>query len=324
MGVGKMPDFRSYSVGHLDLSSADLKSDLLIYSVGYETRSSFIARHESFSGVHGAAIVYRDRQQIAFSENLAACRTQRHIEWSDAGDELAEALSRELARLRRNHAQLHISVDVSAMDRGLMARVILGILDELGPKDRLDVLYAPSAFSNREAHFLPIRKYGAAHPRLAGRLTEPLPQSCLILGLGFDYGVALNILDMHDPDYALMFAPRGFDSRFEQAVRSANFNFDFGRDSTQIIHYPLNDLPSLFDYISSLIEPLRRNTKIIFAPMGPKIFSAISIIQSYFCSPDVTLLRYSLVGDEIIDDVSASGEIIGLSIEFNSARGVPT
>jgi len=207
----------------------------LIYCVGYETRSGFVTNADPWRSARSAAIVYGQRQVASFTDNLERARARGHELWDDdrtkIGDRVAEFVVGGRAKGCR-----HFAVDVSAMDRGLMAAVLLSAIETVAPNESLHILYAPSRFQDRDTQLLPIRQFGAAHVALTGKLSEPKPSTCLVIGLGFEYGVSLNIMDMHDPDSTFAFVAEAIDPQFDEAVKRANFDFDFGNNNVSIIH----------------------------------------------------------------------------------------
>jgi hypothetical protein len=307
-----------YSIGTISNPPQLCSADLLIYCIGFETRSGYLVSSGCCTYQKHLAIVYRDRQVMAFTENHERAKDHGHSFTSDELQSVAVQIRKEITALQSAGSFIRVAIDVSSMDRGVMSQAIITTLESLNDGDTLLILYVPSKFEEgwekAASHLLPIRRFGVAHRQLAGRIGEPRPRTSLIIGLGFEYGVALNTLEDHDPDTAFIFAPVGFDSRFDDAVRRANFGFDFGPREFEIIPYRLDDIGTAFDTLASLVNSMRHNTNIMCVPFGPKIFSAALIVLSYIYKPELTLLRYSLVADEDIQDIKADERIVGLSV----------
>ncbi|MHC2805421.1 hypothetical protein ACVMII_005167 [Bradyrhizobium diazoefficiens] len=65
---------------------------------------------------------------------------------SDQTGVVEAAIQRLITSLRRTEGPVRIAVDVSSMDRSLMARVLLTVLDGLNDGETMLVLYSPSAY----------------------------------------------------------------------------------------------------------------------------------------------------------------------------------
>src|SRR5438045_2879333 len=128
-----------------------------------------------------------------------------------------------------------------------MARVVLMSLSLLKKSASLHVLYSPSKYKEPSRSLVPIRHAGAVHPTLAGQIASPDSSRLALMGLGYDYGVALNILETHEPDISFIFRPNGPDEKFASSVAEANFGFDFGERNYDIIDYYLNDMAGAYD-----------------------------------------------------------------------------
>src|SRR5262249_14589027 len=147
---------------------------------------------------------------------------------ADKFGELEQALEKAITATRREEGIAKVAIDVSSMDRSLMSRVMLKALDELQNGETMFVLYSPSAFVTPKSNLVPITDCSAANPAIAGQIAPPDSSRIALLGLGYEYGVSLSILESHEPDISFIFRPNGVDVRFEQAVWDANFGFDFG------------------------------------------------------------------------------------------------
>jgi hypothetical protein len=209
---------------------------------------------------------------------------------------------------------LRIGIDVSSMDRSVMATVLVSTLRVMKPDDTLVLLYSSAEFVKPSLHLRPIRSIGAAHPAISGLVGDPHLRRALILGLGYEYGVALNVIETHDPDESFIFRPIGADSKYLDWMKKANFDFDFGERRYEIIDYHLANLSALYDTLSSLIFSMKYDTSIVSVPLGPKIFSAICIVVSLLNAPHISVLRYSLYSVATPVDVKASTAVDG--IEF--------
>jgi hypothetical protein len=263
-------------------------------------------------GVFG--VVYRNPRVLAFEQNYGLFWSRQYHGSSDEPAELTQGVKDFVRRLRSSETPLRIGIDVSSMDRSVMATVLVSTLACMKAGDAFVLLYASAEFVEPPLLLRPIRSIGAAHPAISGLVGDPRLRRALILGLGYEYGVALNVIETHDPDDSFIFRPLGADPRFLDVMKRANFDYDFGERKFEVIDYPLTNLSSLYDTLSGLVFSIKHDTSIVAVPLGPKIFSAISIVAAVLNAPNISVLRYSLYSLTTPSDVRASSAVDG--IEF--------
>lgn len=292
-----------------------------IYCIGYEVRSRFSAQEINWNPKRTLAIEYSVGQVHSFDENRKFAEQKGFTLASDQTGVVEAAIQRLITSLRRTEGPVRIAVDVSSMDRSLMARVLLTVLDGLNDGETMLVLYSPSAYIAPPKDLVPIRNSTAAHPAIAGQVAPPDSGRIALLGVGYEYGVSLNILEAHEPD-SFIFRPNGIDERFQQAGREANFGFDFGERNYEIVDYFLNDMAGAYDDISNLIVSTKHNSTIVAVPMGPKILSATMILAGRLHQPQVSVLRYSVASAGHYKDIGAEGVVVGVAVTMIKDREI--
>jgi hypothetical protein len=299
-----------------NLSSQELQQpgEIFIFCVGFEKRSRFYAGSLDLTECTVLAIKYANTQILSFEENLKYAAERAFNIVDDNAGCIEEAIRSSLEAVRKNRQSPTITVDVSAMDRFVMARVLVTSIKELRMHETLHVIYAPAQYRQPNLDLLPIRRIGAVHADLAGELDGPDAGRSLLLGLGYEYGVSLHVLDTHEPDISFIFRPIGFDQRFAKSVEQANFGFDFGERNYEVIDYYLSDIAGLYDDLSSLVVSMKHETSIVGVPLGPKILSAAMIVVGLVHQPRLSVLRYSLAPTSLHQDVDAAGTRTGISI----------
>lgn len=123
-----------------------IEVDGLIYAIGYESRSLYALEHTALDGGSVLAIRYTSNQIFSFEQNVRIATEREHLIVSDRADELEPALSDFIQREFAKAAPVSIAVDVSAMNRTVMATVLLRIHGQIRPKDRLILLYSPAQY----------------------------------------------------------------------------------------------------------------------------------------------------------------------------------
>jgi hypothetical protein len=289
---------------------------LFVHCIGFETRSGFIARERRDQSTQTLAIAYTEGRTLSFGENLEFAKRMGFEIIGDERRVIEEALKhRIIPAARRRRGAVQVVIDVSSMDRAVMSSVLIAVLDSMVAGDKMRLLYAPSAFQEPNLELLPIKHVETAHPRISGEVDSPGKGRALLLGVGFEYGVSLNVLDHQEPDVSFIFRPQGFDNRFSISVQRANFGFDFGEQRDyEIIDYHLGKMAFVYDAISSVVVSMKHSMSIVAVPLGPKILSAVMILVGYVHQPSVSVVRYSLSTWDYYHDVVAAGMVVGLEV----------
>ncbi|MBA9071521.1 hypothetical protein FHR71_005302 [Methylobacterium sp. RAS18] len=306
---------------------AALNSDIsglscLIFAIGFETRSRYVFERSQLESHLSLAIKYSVGQVLSYESNLELALKRGVNIVDDTNAHINVEICKLISKARVGHSSINIGIDVSAMNRSIMAEVLSCVYGCVDPSDSFTVLYTPALFRQPDVPFYPLKSIGAAHPAVSGIITEPGRERNLILGLGYEYGISLNILDMHEPDLSFIFRPIGYDPQYDTEVRDANFDFDFGDRNYEIIDYRLSDPARLYADLTSLINSSLSISQTTIVPLGPKIFSAVSIIAALMYKPLVPVLRYSINSFDNFIDVDSDGIISGCEfkvIRFDNA-----
>lgn len=293
--------------------------DLGFYAIGYERRSRFVASKliDNTSSLCGfeystGALAIEENRSWA-SESGVSIHTLKGYEIDNGGD-LLHFVQRALTKWATDRREKRLFVDVSSMDRSLIARLLHSIFAIIEPPFNLRLFYAPAAFIEPEYAFIPIRGCAPAIPELSGVLGPHESSLTLILGLGFEYGVSLGLLQQLEPDRAIIFAPIGTDSRYDHAVKEANFDFDFGLENACLVPYEISQPVALFDSIFSLTADATFSHRIVIAPNGPKILAAIATVVALYRHPLITILRASLASSPPAHHVEAAGDVVAIDL----------
>lgn len=292
----------------------------LIFSVGFESRSRYIFERCDLDANSVLALSYESGRILAFEQNLDLARSNKVRFVGEKFFDIEKETTSLIADVRNRHGALRVGVDVSAMNRSVMAAFLSCLYHHMEPGDRIVVLYTPARFRQPDIPLLPLVSVGPAHPCVSGSIVEPGKTRNLIMGLGYEYGISLSIIDKHEPDLAFIFKPIGFDEKYVTEVRDANFNFDFGDRNYEVIDYRLSDPARLFDDLSGLINGSLSVADTVIVPLGPKLFSAISIVVAMIFSPKIPVLRYSMKPASNVVDVESDGIVSGCEFECLDSR----
>jgi len=190
--------------------------DLFINATGYEERASSLFRHGCVEAPHYISALFPNHRILAFNENVrimqdvSATLVENPVEFFRAAfEDLAKSMVTKLGRT------LRIGLDVSSMNRTMAATVLLSLFACQSLIVSLNIFYVPGRFKPPKLSFSPIQQIGAVTPELSGFDSEPGLPLALILGLGFEYGTAVGIINQLEPQATLCFRAIGHDTRFE-------------------------------------------------------------------------------------------------------------
>lgn len=298
--------------------------DIGFYVVGYEGRSRFVMSKIGPNVKKIIGLVYDRTLGISFPENLQFAE-KNGVELFELSDyqtdrsmSFVRYVERALGASTGRDGEIRILVDVSSMDRSLMARLFYTIIEVCKTPFRLRVVYAPALFREPTFEFRPIKIRSPAIPELAGRLQHSDGNITLILGLGYEYGVALGLVQSLEPDKCVAFFPIGGDKRFEEAVNKANFDLGFGEEKPYIFRYFYSQPALMFERLYSLGSAASSDELIIIAPNGPKIFAAMATLVGLIKHPYVSILRVSLESPSERRQVEAEGTIVSVDVVAQS------
>lgn len=253
--------------------------DYFIYGLGFETRSPRIA---SEIGASSKIIALRmpERQIHAWKKNIAFAHTRKHIVHSKFSEFISGTLPGIFAKAKK---PLHICFDISSVNRIILAETVMQLARLCRADDRIDIVYCPAAYREPDWQFPQIERIGPINSTLSSIETDVNKPLCLLLGAGFEAGIAMGLISQLEPRQSYCFWGEGIDSRFDRAVRRANFNFDFGGFNTKPIPYNIKDPKGAFLQIESAVYGFTKAFRVIIIPMGPKLFTFLTtlICMSY-------------------------------------------
>jgi hypothetical protein len=294
--------------------------DLLICALGYESRSSYLARiYEKRVGT-GIAVAFSGGEEPSYCSNRKfyqdsgfAILPYREKTYNS---EIAEFLEGLCTRMPKR--TLRVLVDISSMSRPMIARTLLCLSYFRVPISlEVEFAYCPAKFVPPNSNNAPVTLTEPVVPELAGWTNRPdLPVSAVV-GLGYEYEQALGTLEYLETGLAWAFIPFGEDRQYDDAVEENNKDFREFLTSANIHSYRVDRPFDCFLAIESLTYGLLRETRPILVPFGPKLFALLSMLVSLLYAPNVTVWRVS--GDQSGEatDRHANGKLIFLQTRFS-------
>ncbi|WP_417713722.1 hypothetical protein [Pseudophaeobacter arcticus] len=290
--------------------------DFLVYSVGYERRSRYVASQFSKQANKILAFVFPDCHELSFDENLKYAQeigAFPFYEHLDLRAVFSEADS-ELNTLKGKR----ILVDVSSMSRTVLSVLLSQLLDDdfFAGAD-IAFVYAVAKFSEPASFEYDFLDF-APIPEFSGWTASPEKPMAMVLGLGYEADHAVGAVEYLDPSATFCFFPKGTDHRFVDAVKKSNEPLLDQIKPSRIINYSVLDPLHTFSLLSSIMHSLLETARFVLVPMGPKIFVALCLVCQRVHGDEVSVWRASGHSRDSLKDVDAEGPITGFWVR----RGV--
>ena len=293
------------------------KYDWFIYGLGFETRSPKIASMVDDS-CKVIALKMEERRIHAYSRNAAFAAMRKHIVPATFQSFVSEVLPTIFARAKK---PLRICFDISSVNRIMLADTIVELARLCRPTDRIDFVYCPATFQEPDWQFPQIERIGPINSTLSSIESDINKPLCLLLGAGFEAGISMGLVSQLEPRLSYCFWGTGIDSRFDRAVRRANFEFEFGGFNTKPIPYNVKDPKGAFIQLESAAYGFTQGFRVILIPMGPKVFTMLSSLLGMLYVGQIAVWRvqHSRIdpADAVPGDYYISGQLdTSMLIEF--------
>jgi len=300
----------------------ELQYHTVLASVGYEPRSSAIARMLPRPRV-GVAVGFETHREHAYDDN-ARWYDEAHYNVSDDWGEAFPPLVRRLLTEAAQEPGRRVAVDISSMERPRIAAVVHSLATLSRQADlEVDLLYAPAQF--RPPGDLPsgtlsltcVSAFFIGRLQSASELADPVA----LVGLGYEPYKAAGALQSLEVDRAVALVPEGFDERFLPEVLEANKGLLAGPDPPDQLRYPVADPAECVALLDGQIHALRaRGATPLLLPLGPKIFTANACLAAAMHHPHVAVWRASFLEREDAVPHHPDGNVCGVTFTRRPAE----
>lgn len=295
---------------------AEQEFDFGVYSIGYEDGSAFVGKllaprcRKLISLDLGGPAIHSYADNRVLAEKLKTSKVE------------ASRLSLREPSVIPPHKSVgdeRIFLDVSSMDRRSLGIVLYHLLTT-PPAGRIQlyILYAPAVFTAPTRHIRPVKFSGPVNDLLGGGPKDPRMPTVMFLGLGYEVGLALSMVETFEPASVFAYVPRGTDKRFDRHVDRINLPlFADGRYVSRV-EYPITAPTNALIDLKERLLAVKDQARVIMVPSGPKMFSAMGILFGYVYSPEVCVWR---VSSELVPATAqrhAQGTITGFRVEIES------
>lgn len=293
-------------------------SDLFIFAVGYEARSTHAAAESLGRFDRGLGIRFGVHEELSFEKNLRWAEAQASIDLHlcksevSAGAVVAAALDDLSVR--------RVTIDVSSFPRAYLAAIIAALWEQarrVHHELEARFVYSIPRFSPPPEEHGPVVSFGAVHPSFVGSPAGSRALATLI-GLGYEPELALSAQQVLDPAVTWLAVPRSVDPDFDAEVASANDVLLNVVDDSNIWTYDVESPAATFFELESIVAGLARDHNVVLVPLGPKLFAVISLLVALVHRSDVGVWRLSAGGLRIPKEQVAAGPIVGLAVRLST------
>lgn len=305
------------------VSSFDIQSPLsahylaIVYSVGYETRSIFVANKFKHSG-RLVGVTFPSQRDGAFEKNLHWAELNgRVLDVSDEDlffGELSAALVTDLrhfAAISPNERP-RLLVDISSMTRRRIAECLRIFHEVLEMEIDVDWVYAPATFDGSQWEGQTIVT-NAAVAGFEGWGDPSLPVSCVV-GTGFEGDLALGVIDDIEPEDVWALVPQGYSASHDAEMLQLNRNFLASIEPPKVLEYRVDQPLEALLRLDALVGGEISSRRIVLIPLGPKVFALVCALVALSAPESVTLWRVSSETSRPITDRRPDGAVVGLTV----------
>lgn len=298
--------------------SLENRFDLFIGTLGYETRSSHLARHGLVNSERKIALAFPEEDYAAYLSNRDFLIGEKfEIIPKDNGN-ILKILTASLENFSKaSERDFSILIDISSMSRPMLADIVFNLSSVNSAAGFLvTFVYLPAEFVKENAEHAPVAVTEPVTPDYAGWTSTPELPITAVVGLGYEHDLALGTIEYLEPTNVLVFVPRGEDRRYDDAVNQANRNLrDMLRDE-RVMNYTVDAPARVYAILENLVFGLLQASRPVLIPFGPKIFTLCCLLIARTYAPQITVWRVSGETFAKPGDRRASGKIVTLQARF--------
>ena len=300
------------SIKHIESSKlADFKADLFITTLGFESRTTTVAR--LYESVSCRKIVLEPRNPVkeyAYHENHKYF-IENGFEFIPVPDEFPDV---DLILSEMAGKNMHLVLDCTGMQPLWYYEFFKWFDDKQDGEEkvRIRVAYTMADYARQPSS----RKVKDIMDFLKDDVKPANGKKvALLLGLGQEKNVSDSIYKLINPDLLYLFyADPPADKKFVEKVFINNHNLINEAPIRNLVAYPIRNGQAIYQSLINTILPLRDEYSIMLIPQGPKIFSVVSLLV-HLGYPDVRISYPRLRRPPVIDR-QAKDEPVVLDILF--------
>lgn len=290
--------------------------DLLVYAIGYESRSGYLVGSMHGRYERGLGIRFRMNEVHSFDDNLKDAKSRGDkIAYGESTFELASSLLAGVAEL--GPGRRRVLVDISSFPRTHLATIVstLSSVGRIIEGLCVTFSYSFARYSAPPEDHGPVVAFGAVAPEFAG-LGNDEGGLAAVISLGYENELALSAQQLLDPVTTWLAVPRGEDPRFDASVLDANEVLLDVVDDRNVWYFDARNVFQTFVELEQIVSGLCRSYDVVIVPMGPKVAVLAALLVSAVHDYEVGVWRLSPGGLRTPRQQSASGTVVSVVAEF--------
>lgn len=301
----------SFRVDALAPSDPDVKYDIVVAALGYESRSTHAAAAKYRHAATRIAWAFERQHCLNYDANRTWFETRAY---EMVSGELR--LDERIAEIGQHESNVRIGIDVSCLTRRRIAEIVWQMLNiPLVVPVTCDFLYSVAAYSDQgQPRSEPVVYAGPVTREFAGWSTDLRLPVSLVIGLGYEPDRAVGAVQYIEPDAIYAWMPVGTDKRYEEAIERVNGEFMQLLPRGRWTQYAVYDPHALLWALESQVGALAKASRPVLLPLGPKIYALATLLCAARCRQASVWRVTSGELGEAIDRVAA-GPIVGLRVQ---------
>lgn len=231
-----------------------------------------------------------------------------------------EALLASFNLFHQNHPDsdsVRIAVDISCLNRTVMAALLSSIRQTKFKKIHLNIFYSLASYTEVSFETGSNDLVKPIHPDFSGWGVDASKPVGTIVGLGYELYKALGAVEYLQSDNYWIFKPDSPETQYGLKVLDHNEELiEATPENRQFSYKVLNPLETLIS-LESLVAGLKDTFKPILLPFGPKIFFFISLLVATL-HPEAAVWDVSGVDEHAKIDKQSSNHFTCLSLTINN------
>lgn len=290
---------------------ADLKADLYITCLGFESRSNVVAHR--FEG-HSCKKIALEHKNV--SKDFSYQDNRKYLKDQDFEIIHVESELPDLAEIFRslNGEPIQLVIDCTNMPP-LWYYEFFSWFDrkQIGEgRVRMRIAYTMARYVSK----IGSRKVKKINDFLKEeKRSSQTKKIALILGLGHEKSVSETLYNMVNPDLVYLFyTDPPAEKRFVEKIFVNNHKLINEAPIRNLVPYPISNGQAIYQSLINTILPLRNEYSIVIIPHGPKIFSVVSMLV-HLGYPDI-MISYPCFKKQVTTDRLPKDSPVVLDILF--------
>jgi len=274
-----------YNISQVNFEDISDSIDIFIAASGYESRCTLQAKSISKPWTKSFILGFKEfHDNDVRIENDAFFKNHNPVYSSINSkvdlDRIVKMIFKSLDETTEQlNEKINVYVDYSSMPKNWYAEILIKLY-YYEKSERLNLFFGYS-----HSEYIPHNetdKYNEYVKPIEGfsNLSLPVYKTNLILTLGNNKAQVLGIKDYFDINPYLVYSDNSYNPDFSQEIESKHSELINSVEEIKIFKLPVHDLTYSYNILLSLSSALINESRIIFAPCGPKPFTLLNLLIS--------------------------------------------